>query len=156
MIKTLNELGYQNIASFEGCKLKPYYATIEEKNKNIVTIGYGNTTYIDGTPVKITDNIISKEEAYELLKLTADNFTKKLIKVIKSEINQNQLNALCSIAYNIGINAFTKSTVLKLVNINPNDHNIEKAFLMWNKQAGIELPGLTKRRQKEWLIYSKK
>jgi lysozyme len=141
------------ISEFEGLRLKPYFATPEEQKKGIATIGYGNTFYPNGKKVEITDKEISKKEAIDMLTLVVDSFAKKLVPLIKKEINQNQFNALVSLAYNIGVSAFSKSTVLRLVNNNPSDGNIAKAFLMWNKQAGKELPGLTKRRIKESSIY---
>jgi lysozyme len=149
----LDNKGILLIADFEGLKLKPYYATPHEKTKGIVTIGYGSTFYPDKTKVQITDKEITKKEAIDMLKIIADTFALKVDAVIKKEVTQNQFNALVSLAFNIGIGGFSKSTVLRLVNNNPNDGNIAKAFLMWNKQAEKELQGLTKRRIKESSLY---
>ena len=112
----LNDNGYNLIAQFEGLKLEPYYATAEEKSKGIVTIGYGNTFYPDGKKVAINDAPISKETALEMLQHVADNFANKVANLIKKEVNQNQFNALCSFAYNVGLANFGSSTLLKLVN----------------------------------------
>lgn len=152
----LDRNGVDLIASFEGLRLSPYYATELEKQKEIVTIGFGSTFYEDGTKVQITDEAITKERALDLLTIVADKFALNVAKLIIKEVNQNQFNALVSLAYNIGINAFKVSTVLRLVNNNPNDANIDKAFLMWNKQGGKELNGLTKRRIKESALYFSK
>ena len=149
----LDRNGIELIASFEGLRLSPYYATELEKQKGIVTIGFGSTFYEDGIKVQITDEAITKERALDLLTIVADKFALNVAKLIIKEVNQNQFNALVSLAYNIGINAFKVSTVLRLVNNNPNDANISKAFLMWNKQGGKELNGLTKRRMKESALY---
>jgi len=149
----LDENGVLLIASFEGLRLEPYYATELEKQKGIVTIGYGSTFYDNGKQVKITDPTITKERALELLMVLAGAFALKVSKLITKEVNQNQFNALVSLAYNIGINAFKVSTVLRLVNNNPNDANISKAFLMWNKQGGNIMKGLTNRRIKESALY---
>ena len=141
------------IAEFEGFSDKPYYATAEEKLKGIVTIGFGNTFYPDESKVKITDDKISKEKALEILNYTVNKFRIQVRKYLKKEVNKNQEDALVSLSYNIGIGAFSKSTLLKLVNINPNDGNIAKEFLKWNKQSGKELKGLTNRRIKESALY---
>lgn len=141
------------IAEFEGFSDRPYYATAEEKLKGIVTIGYGNTFYPDGSKVKITDNQISRQKALEILEFTVNKFRVQVKKYLKKEVTKNQEDALVSLAYNIGIGNFSKSTLLKLVNINPNDANIAKEFLKWNKQAGKELKGLTNRRIKESALY---
>ena len=149
----LDRNGIELIASFEGLRLSPYYATELEKQKGIVTVGFGSTFYEDGTKVQINDAPITKERALDLLTIVADKFALNVAKLIIKEVNQNQFNALVSLAYNIGINAFKVSTVLRLVNNNPNDANIAKAFLMWNKQGGKELKGLTNRRIKESALY---
>ena len=152
----LYENGVKLIASFEGLRLSPYYATELEKQKGIVTIGYGSTFYDNGKKVQITDAPITEDRALELLTVVANAFALKVGSLITKEVNQNQFNALVSLAYNIGINAFKVSTVLRLVNNNPTDANIAKAFLMWNKQAGKELKGLTNRRIKESALYFSK
>lgn len=152
------------IAEFEGFSDRPYYATAEEKLKGIVTIGYGNTIYPDGTKVKITDSQITKEKGLYILEKTVEKFRIQVKKLIKTKLTQNQEDALVSFAYNVGIGENTinrksglaGSTLLKLVNINQNDGNIAKEFLKWNKQSGKVLNGLTNRRIKESYLYFSK
>jgi lysozyme len=153
MSKQLNDEGVLLIAGFEGLSLEPYYATADEKAKGIVTIGFGNTYYPDGSKVKITDAPITKLKAVEILHHTASNFSTKVANLITSNVNQNQFNSLVSFAYNVGLGNFQKSTLLRLVNNNPNDANIAKEFLKWNKQKGKELAGLTNRRIEESKTY---
>lgn len=152
----LDTNGINLIAEFEGLSLVPYYATAEEKAKGIVTIGYGNTFYPNGTKVKITDKPITKAQALEYLKYVADSFASKVDDLVIPNITQNQFNALVSIAYNIGLGAFKISTLIKKVNANPNDPAINNEFLKWNKQAGKVLNGLTRRRIKESAVYFSK
>jgi len=139
----LDENGYNALHLREGLKLKPYLDT-----KGIPTIAMGNTYYVGGRKVTMNDKSLSLLEAQNLAKIVADDFAKNVFKVIKSKVNQNQFNALVSLAYNIGINGFTGSTVLKLVNINPNNVSIASAFMMWTKNK--ELIG---RRKSEVLQY---
>ena len=144
----LSDKGYELIKRFEGYSSKPYKCPA-----GISTIGYGNTYYPNGTKVKITDKAITKEYANEILAHTADEFAEDVLKLVKSKINVNQLNALTSFAYNVGVANLQKSTLLKLVNINPNDGNIAKEFLKWNIAAGKVLNGLTNRRIAESALY---
>ena len=145
----LDDNGYQLIAHFEGLKLKPYLC-----DAGIPTIGYGNTFYPGGKKVTTHDTSITKEYALEIFKGIANDFASNVSKLLSKQVTQNQFNAMVSLAYNIGIGAFAKSTVLRWVNINPNDHNIAKAFLMW-KNAGGQ-PILLSRRIKESQIYFNK
>ncbi len=144
----LSAKGYELIKRFEGYSDRPYKCPA-----GISTIGYGNTYYPNGTKVKITDKQITREYANEILAHTADEFAEDVLKLVKSKITVNQLNALTSFAYNVGVANLQKSTLLKLVNINPNDGNIAKEFLKWNKAAGKVLNGLTNRRIAESALY---
>jgi lysozyme len=144
----LNEKGYNLIKEFEGLRLKPYLCSA-----NVPTVGYGNTFYENGTKVKMTDAPITKERAETLFKALADKFAVKVVPLIKKPITQNQFNALVSFAYNVGVTALANSTLLKLVNNNPNDANIAKEFLKWNKAGGKVVSGLTNRRIKESALY---
>ena len=147
-MKKLNQTGYDLIKQFEGLMLKPYLCSAK-----VPTIGYGNTFYENGVKVKMSDAQITKQRAEELLKINADRFASKVTNLLKKEVTQNQFNALVSFAYNVGSGALASSTLLKLVNINPNDGNIAKEFLKWNKGGGKIIDGLTKRRMKESALY---
>ena len=144
----LSDKGYDLIKKFEGYSDRPYKCPA-----GIPTIGFGNTYYPNGVKVKLTDKQISKEYANEMLAFVADNFAKDVLKVVKSNITVNQLNALTAFAYNLGMTNFRNSTLLKLVNNNPNDANISKEFLKWNKANGKVLNGLTNRRIAESALY---
>jgi len=144
----LNQTGYDLIKGFEGLVLKPYKCSA-----GVPTIGYGNTYYENGVKVQMSDAPITKTRAEELLKVNADRFALKVNNLLKKPVTQNQFNALVSFAYNVGSGALASSTLLKLVNINPNDAMISKEFLKWNKAGGKVIDGLTKRRIKESALY---
>jgi lysozyme len=88
-----------------------------------------------------------------MFKYIADRFANRVSKLVTSPLNQNQFNALVSLAYNIGITAFINSTLLKKVNVNHNDKSIELEFKKWNKVNKKEVAGLTRRRNYEANIY---
>jgi lysozyme len=137
----------QLVKEFEGCKLKAYKCPA-----GIWTIGYGNTRYEDGLGIREGDEItIAKAEM--LLEFILIKFIKEVEKMVKSNINQNQKDAITDFAYNCGIGNLNSSTLLKKVNANPNDPTIKDEFLKWNKAKGKVLNGLTKRRQAEANLY---
>jgi lysozyme len=144
----LNARGYDLIKQYEGYSDRPYLCPA-----GIPTIGFGNTYYPNGTKVKLTDKQITREYANEMLQFVADNFAKEVSKSIKSIISQNQLNALTSFAYNLGMTNFINSTLLKKVNANPHDPMIKEEFLKWNKSNGKILQGLINRRRAESNLY---
>ena len=137
------------ITTFEGLRLRPYLCSA-----GIATIGYGSTFYEDGTTVKMTNKPITKERAMELFKTTLVQYENAVNKLVKLTLTQNQFDALVSFTYNVGIGAFTKSILLKVINTNPNDLiNIEKNFLKWNKANKKVITGLTNRRIAEYKLY---
>jgi lysozyme len=56
--------------------------------------------------------------------------------------------ALVSFAYNVGVGAACKSSVVRLINQGHTREGCD-ALMAWNKAAGVTFPGLTKRRAKE-------
>ena len=144
----LSNSGYLLITEFEGFSAKPYLCSAK-----IPTIGYGNTYYPDGKRVTMLDKEITRIQAFEMFKFIADKFASTVSKLVKTPLNQNQFNALVSLAYNIGTGNFASSTLLKKVNINHNDKTIELEFKKWNKVNKKEVAGLTRRRNYEANIY---
>jgi lysozyme len=144
----LDKKGYDLIKEFEGLKLKPYLCSAQ-----VPTIGYGSTYYENGKKVKLTDAPITKERADELFQIVADDFAKRVLPLVKKPLTQNQFNSIVSFAFNLGVRALQNSTLLRLVNINPNDAMIAKEFLKWNKAGGVVVKGLTNRRIKESALY---
>ena len=128
----LDDKGYNALHEREGLRLKPYLDT-----RGVPTIALGNTYYVDGKKVTMQDTPLTSREAVKLGRIISDNFAKEVFGLLKKEVNQNQFNALVSLAYNIGVPAFTKSTVLRRVNINPNDPTIKNAFMMWTKNKEL-------------------
>lgn len=144
----LNNEGYRLITKFEGFSAKPYLCSAK-----VPTIGYGNTYYTNGKKVTLLDKEITEVEAFNMFKSIADKFADKVSKLVTYPINQNQFNALVSLAYNIGMAAFQLSTLLKMVNENGNNPKIKDQFLRWNKAGGRVVRGLTLRRNEEAFTY---
>jgi lysozyme len=144
----LNDDGYKLICQFEGLRLKPYLCSAK-----ISTIGYGNTYYPDGKRVTLLDKEITKEYAFEIFKVIADKYAKRVSEMVKKPLTQNQFNALVSFAYNVGTGAFSTSTLLKKVNANPNDLTIRNEFARWTRANGKIVNGLVNRRKKESDVY---
>ena len=153
---TLDNKGYLLIAQFEGLRLKPYLCSA-----GVPTIGYGSTFYPSGRKVTMRDKPITQETAFWMLKQVANMFAKDVDSLVTSNINQNQFNALVSFAFNLGSDidadnipeGLGDSRLLRRVNANPNDPEIAKEFVKWNKAGGRVLDGLTKRRLKEAELY---
>jgi lysozyme len=147
-VTKISQKGLDLIKRFEGLSLKPYLCPA-----SIPTIGYGNTYYTDGKKVKLTDPSITQAKADELLKFLIQSYEKDVDSFCRDDISQHQFDALVSFAYNCGPRNLKSSTLLKKVNLNPQDVTIRNEFMKWNKGAGKVLAGLTKRRQAEADLY---
>ena len=137
------------IKRFEGCKLTSYLCPAK-----VPTIGYGSTRYNDGSPVKIGDKI-TQVQADLLLEQTVQQYIQAVKTYTKVKLNDNQLSALVTFCYNVGIKAFKDSTLLLVINTGGNNEEIKKQFMRWNRGGGKVLDGLTKRREAEYNLYIK-
>jgi lysozyme len=138
------------ISQFEGLELEAYKDT-----GGIWTIGYGSTKNpYTGVIVKEGDRI-SKEAALDWLNKDIAQRQIALKKLIKVPITSNQLSALTSLAYNIGLGAFQGSTLLRLLNQKAPIKQVADQFLRWNKVNRVEIKGLTNRRILERQLFLK-
>ena len=138
------------IKMFEGYKAKAYLCPA-----GVVTIGFGSTMYQDGRKIKLGDTI-NEDQGNQLLMWELKN---KSISLHGLNLKQNQFDSCLSFIYNVGIGAFTKSTLRKKILINPNDPSIKLEFMKWNKATVggklTVLKGLTRRRTAEAELYFK-
>lgn len=139
---------YNVIKHYEGCKLEAYICSAGK-----ITIGYGNTFYPDGKPVKMGDKITLKQ-AEDMLPNIVLKFAQGVDKLVKRELLQCEFDALVSFAYNCGLGNLEKSNLLREVNKKGSALKIETEFLKWNKGGGKILDGLTRRRKTEALLYN--
>ena len=143
-----SQKGLDLIKRFEGFRSKPYLCPA-----GVPTIGYGSTYYQNGVKVKLTDPAISEEGAEQLLKVNLVHYERGVDSMTKDHINQNQFDALVSFAYNVGLVNYKNSTLLKRVNADPNDPDIEKQFMRWVRAGGKVIKGLIVRLNAEAALY---
>lgn len=135
------------IKQFEGVSLKAY-----RDIAGVWTIGHGLTTYPNGKKVQPGDTI-TQQEADQYFQQTLQRFAQGVEDSVQSKVNNNQFAALVSFAYNVGLGAFRKSTLLKMVNANPNDPDIRRQFMRWIYAGGKPVQGLVNRRTAEANLY---
>lgn len=145
MTRRINAAGLALVKSFEGCKLTPYKCPA-----GIWTVGYGST----GPHVK-PGKAITQAEADRLLVDDLARFEKGVASGA-AKATDNQFSAMVSLAFNIGLGNFLRSSVLR--NHNDGDHaGAASAFNLWNKARvkGVltALAGLTRRRKAEAALY---
>lgn len=148
---SLSDKGFEMLAVFEGFRSKPYLDSVR-----VPTIGYGNTYYLDGTKVKMTDPPISKEEAKQLkMAVINKDFAPAVNRLLETQIKagkvtQNMFDALISLGYNIGVEGLAGSSVIRYIK-NGNKQKAGDAFLLWKNAGGR--PILLTRRKKERSVF---
>lgn len=131
-------------------------AYLDNQNNGVWTIGFGTTRYPDKSPVKEGDTC-TKEQATEWFLKDLGKFEKQVSALLKKPVSQSQFDALVSFAYNVGTGptGLGGSTLLQLINVNPDDPMIAVEFCKWNKDNGKRLVGLVRRRLREATLYFK-
>ena len=135
--------GINLIKQFEGLRLEAYQCAA-----GVRTIGYGHTN-----GVKQGDKI-TPGQAEDFLRSDLEKFENAINNLVTAELNQNQFDALVSFVFNIGINAFKQSTMLKFLN-NNSFPLAAGQFDRWIKSDGKVLEGLVKRRKAEKELFLK-
>lgn len=137
------------VKAFEGCKLQAYKCPAGKW-----TVGFGFTTYMDGSPVKEGDRI-TQADADEMLRMKLDEYRSQVVRVVPGTLPAGAVDALTSFAYNVGVGALQRSTLLKKIKNNKLDlKGIKGEFMKWTKSNGKELPGLVRRRRAEYDMYA--
>jgi len=147
-ITKIGQKGLALIKAFEGFESKPYKCSA-----GVPTIGYGATYYPGGKKVTLQDTPINESQATDLLANMLGTYEQAVDSYCVDTITQNQFDALVCFCYNVGAANLKSSTLLKKVNLNPNDPTIKNEFLKWNKGGGKVLAGLTRRREAEAALY---
>ena len=105
---------------YEGLRLSAYKC-----QAGVWTIGYGHTKAVT------KGDVITEEKAEELLLDDLSIFEKGVSSLVKVELNENQFSALVSLAFNIGLGNFQKSTLLRLINAG-DFPSASKEFTRWS------------------------
>lgn len=136
-----NQAGIDLIKDFEGCRYTVYADIV-----GVPTVGYGSTHGL--TKADIGHKTITQEEANQRLLNDLCVAEYCINNNVDAPITENQFSALCSFIFNLGCNAFLKSTLFKLLNEEKYSEAAEQ-FLRWNLAGGHVVDGLTRRRLAE-------
>lgn len=144
MIERALELVKALCRRFEGWRSRPYLCPA-----GVWTIGYGNTTYLDGRAVKPTDPPISKEAGERLLEASLERtYMPATLVLCPTADTAGRLAALTDFCYNLGPTRLKASTLRKRV-LARDWPGAARELAKWTRGGGRVLPGLVARRQAE-------
>ena len=147
-VKTVSNSGIDLICSFEGLRLNAY-----DDGVGVWTIGFGTTIYPNGIKVKKGDTC-TEAQAKAYMAHDLKKFESAVNSAVTVSINQNQFDALVSLAYNIGTSGFKNSTLVKKLNAG-DIRGAAAQFDVWNKGGGKRMQGLVNRRAVERKLFEK-
>ena len=121
----------------EGCRLTAY-----RDAAGVPTIGYGHTQ-----GVRMGDRI-SRQQAEILLKQDVEQVMRQ-VRQLHTARTEAQLEALTSLAFNIGVGRLRNSTLLRVIRAGGSKAAIQRQFMRWIYAGGKPLHGLEVRRRWE-------
>ncbi len=135
---TLSAAAFGALVGFEGYTER---ATIPVPG-DVPTLGFGTTA-----GVKIGD-AIDPVRAVQRALIDVDHFEGAVKKCVTVPLHQHEYDAFIQLSYNIGVTAFCKSTLVRM--LNALDYvGACNEILRWDRFHGRPLSGLTRRRQTE-------
>lgn len=140
----ISQAGLDAIKKHEGLRLNAY--PDPASGGDPWTIGYGHTRGVE------PGQTITKAQAEQFLREDLAWVETCIERNVVAPLTQGQYDALCSLIFNIGQAAFTKSTLMRL--LNQRDYAGASAqFERWNIAAGQVHLGLTNRRAAERAMF---
>lgn len=138
-VLSLSATGLIGIASYEGFSEKAYIPI----KGDVPTIGFGST---EG--VKMGD-AITVPQALDRLRRDITVVESAISRCVRVPLSQGELDAYTSLAFNIGTDAFCRSTLV--VKLNGGDYaGACEEIKRWVYAGGRRVPGLVARREKEY------
>jgi lysozyme len=151
MARTINRETLEHVKRWEGLKLTAY-PDPGSRNGEPWTIGYGHTS--DGHMKVYRGLTITPAQAEAALEYDLNETAAAVEELVKVDLSDNQFGALVSFAFNVGVNAFRKSTLLKRLNKGEYEA-VPGEMARWNKNDGKVMKGLINRRAAEAGLWAK-
>jgi|ERR1022692_4434318 lysozyme len=138
----ISDAGLSLIKQFEGCKLIAY-----QDQGGVFTCGWGST----GADV-VAGAQWTQAQADARLVLDAGKFSSGVSIMLRVAVNQNQFDALCSFAYNLGLHTLSRSHLMQFVN-ESEFGSAALQFPLWDHCGGVVVQGLLNRRLAEQALF---
>lgn len=147
IMRTTSDNFTKLMIGFEGEVLKGYL-----DSAGFLSVGIGHLCKKDES--YRLGKAISLDESRRLFRQDSAWAIKAVDRMVTVELTPNQFDALVSLCFNIGENAFRKSTLLKKLNA-ANYKGCADAFRQWIYAGGKVSKGLVNRRTKEKVLFEK-
>lgn len=151
MTRTVNRETIEHVKRWEGLKLTAY-PDPGSRNGEPWTIGFGHVS--DGHMKVYRGLTITPAQAEAALEYDLNETAAAVESLVMVDLTDNQFGALVSFAFNVGIGAFKKSTLLK--KLNRGDYAaVPGELAKWKFNDGKVMQGLINRRAAEAGLWAK-
>ena len=116
---------YASALNFIKIKEGGLYLKAYQDSGGVWTIGWGSTYDFDKQRKVLPGDTITQAQAQKWLEMETSQNASDIKKLVTVPLNNNQLNSLISFVYNVGINGFKSSTLLKILNHFPKNHKFD-------------------------------
>ena len=135
----ISPVGLALIQRFEGLRLEPYHDA-----NGFLTCGFGHK-YL---PTEHFPDVWTRELADMVLKADVASTVYGIKRFTYVQLSQPQMDALCSLVFNIGTGDYYNSTLRKCLN-RSDYHGAADQFLVWDKLHGQVSQWQVQRRKAE-------
>lgn len=139
----LSAAGFVGIVTHEGWSDR----AVPPVPGDVPTYGFGTTTRVDGSPVRLGETITPPQAVARALQ-DVEAFEGALKRCVRVPLHQHEYDAYVSLSYNIGAQAFCRSTLVRRLNLGDYSGACQE-ILRWDRFQGKPLRGLTVRRERE-------
>lgn len=134
------------VEAFEGCRLRAYHDEV-----GVLTIGYGHTNLGNIAPHISNGDVWSVAQCDQALANDMASFERDVLHIMAGvDLTQGEFDALVSFDFNTG--SLAKSSIPRKIRAG-NKAAAMGTLLQYNHAGGSALPGLTRRRKAERLLF---
>jgi lysozyme len=136
----ISEAGLAALAGREGIRTRAY-----RDIRGIWSVGVGHTAAA-GQPSPYPGLEITQQQALDLFRQDLKQYVAEVNAAVKVKCTQNQFDALVSLCFNIGVNGFAGSSVVRDLNAGE-PRAAADAFLLWERPSELRGRRIAERAQ---------
>ena len=136
----ISAAGLSALAGREGIRTLAY-----PDSRGVWTIGVGHTASA-GLPHPVPGMEITHQEALDLFHQDLKQYVAEVNSAVKVKCTQNQFDAMVSLCFNIGVNGFAGSSVVRDLNAG-SPRAAADAFLLWDRPPELRGRRMAERSQ---------
>lgn len=146
--KNLSSEAFELLKEIEG------FCEVPTKINGVLYTGYGFNFYENGDPVTPQDLPLSKKYASRYLRNLLKPYEASVSSALRIRVSQSQYDALVLLCYDIGINNFLRSTLLKKINASESPQDFYDNWMVYGQHEFKFNENMVRLREVEFHLYT--